>query len=388
MTRQDFIDFLEAPNTLNALSEKELREVLHEFPYFQTAQTLLLKARKNQEPFNFEKDLEKISAYAGNRSLLFDYLQRPIKILEEDFGLEKSDATTNENSSSKQEIIEELDQIKLPELSDQHSEKEDAFSSTNELAKYSFEQENELKVSIDNPSSETITEQGFDAPLQNPQQTLKYKVEDYFGTTHSNTSAENTETAKVVELEKENIVAQENKNDIALVDENKISNQENLIIEEKTSEGKMDFLHWLKAKKGDESSIKKSVDNNFKNSIQDNSEKELEEPLKNQIEKTIEKQSEKKKIQLDLIEKFIQTKPSISRPDKAKFFNPADMAKQSVLEHDDLVSETLAKIYLAQNNFRKAIRTYERLSLLFPEKNPYFAAQIFRIKELEKEKEK
>ena len=57
------------------------------------------------------------------------------------------------------------------------------------------------------------------------------------------------------------------------------------------------------------------------------------------------------------------------------------MAKLSVKENDDLVTETLAKIYASQGNLEKAIKAYKKLSLKYPEKKFYFAGQI---KSLEK----
>ena len=82
----------------------------------------------------------------------------------------------------------------------------------------------------------------------------------------------------------------------------------------------------------------------------------------------------------ELIDKFIAENPSISRP-RAEFYNPISMAQNSIIDKGDIVSETLAKIYLKQGYLDKAIEIYEKLSLLYPEKSIYFAAQIEMIKE-------
>jgi hypothetical protein len=88
----------------------------------------------------------------------------------------------------------------------------------------------------------------------------------------------------------------------------------------------------------------------------------------------------KSKVPADqLIDKFIKQEPRIT-PSKSAFYSPVNMAKRSIIEPEDLVSETLANIYAQQGNFQKAISFYTKLSLRFPEKSRYFAALI---KELE-----
>jgi hypothetical protein len=80
----------------------------------------------------------------------------------------------------------------------------------------------------------------------------------------------------------------------------------------------------------------------------------------------------------ELIDKFIDEEPSISRP-KPEFFDPVKVAKSSQEEQPDLVTETLARIHVQQGNIDKAIEIYRRLSLNFPEKSSYFAAQIEKL---------
>ena len=100
---------------------------------------------------------------------------------------------------------------------------------------------------------------------------------------------------------------------------------------------------------------------------------ELEKAKKSQ------KKEEKKLSKAELIDKFIAENPSISRP-KQEFFNPMTAAQESVIDQENIVSETLAMIYEKQGYFEKAISIYEKLKLKYPEKSIIFAAQINALK--------
>lgn len=56
------------------------------------------------------------------------------------------------------------------------------------------------------------------------------------------------------------------------------------------------------------------------------------------------------------------------------------LAERSVAENQDVISETLAKLYAKQGYRDKSAQMYARLSLLFPEKSAYFAAEIDKLK--------
>jgi hypothetical protein len=47
------------------------------------------------------------------------------------------------------------------------------------------------------------------------------------------------------------------------------------------------------------------------------------------------------------------------------------------------MTETLARIYLEQKNYEKAIQSYKILSLKYPEKSGFFADQIKAVKQLQ-----
>ena len=87
-----------------------------------------------------------------------------------------------------------------------------------------------------------------------------------------------------------------------------------------------------------------------------------------------------KKPNSDLINKFIQENPKL-KPSKStvKYDNEENLANQITYTSEALMTETLAKVYLQQNNYQKALQAYKILSLKYPEKSGFFADQIRAI---------
>lgn len=83
---------------------------------------------------------------------------------------------------------------------------------------------------------------------------------------------------------------------------------------------------------------------------------------------------------LALIDKFIEANPKIT-PDKNTPAPPVIDAQHQ--DSPKLMTETLAKVYLEQKKYQKAIDAYEILILKYPEKSVFFADRIQNIKKLQ-----
>jgi hypothetical protein len=85
----------------------------------------------------------------------------------------------------------------------------------------------------------------------------------------------------------------------------------------------------------------------------------------------------------DLIEKFIREQPKIiPKQENETEIKEIKIRDENIEDSEHFITETLAKIYIKQGLYAKAIFIYEKLCLKYPEKNAYFVAQIENIKKL------
>jgi len=91
---------------------------------------------------------------------------------------------------------------------------------------------------------------------------------------------------------------------------------------------------------------------------------------------------EEKKKKLEIINKFIETNPKIP-PIKQTPIIPAIQPDSYKEDNSYLMTETLARVYLEQKKYTKAIQAYQILILKYPEKISFFADRISDIKILQ-----
>mgnify|MGYP001450940796 CR=1 FL=1 len=85
-----------------------------------------------------------------------------------------------------------------------------------------------------------------------------------------------------------------------------------------------------------------------------------------------------------LIDDFLKT--AERRIPNKNLKNNEDLSEKSWSPNYELMTETLAKVFVKQKKFKKAIEAYQILGLKYPEKNSLFANQIKEIKKLDQQK--
>jgi len=93
--------------------------------------------------------------------------------------------------------------------------------------------------------------------------------------------------------------------------------------------------------------------------------------------------SPSRKRKFELIDQFIERNPKLVP--KEEQTGKIDISASIKLDKNELMTETLARVYLEQKKYKKAIQAYKILSLKYPEKSSFFADRIKEVKKLQKE---
>jgi hypothetical protein len=424
-----FIKILEGENLNRKETVEQLKEIIRQYPYFQTAHVLLAKALHEQNNIDYDRSLKLAAVYAGDRSVLFDYINRKeIKETADEIPESVSQIQADETFKEIPDVKAAEAPISIPSFIKEEEPYKEYFSEEEILG--IEEEEEERKEKIYDPQE--LLRKRLSEILQKKEPTEEIKPEP----TASNpideipsveltpiTLEETTEkiqpepivtktetTPKGIESPKEQIISREAEKakDDPLsrmeveyaMEESILESLEKLpplpqkpkesipeikslpqVEKEPTKETTVEdessprsFTEWLRAKSSGP----------YHNYTEVHSTSEIKKTETVELvfpEKDFEETSSTEE---ELIDKFITTEPKII-PSKTEFYSPINQAKKSLMEHDDVVSETLAKIYRDQGNLAKARWSYERLMLLHPEKSSFFAALLKEIDDLNKE---
>ena len=74
MVTNKFLDILKKELPINSVETAELKSIINQYPFFQSARALYLKGLKNQDHFRYNNELKKTAAHTIDRTVLFEYI--------------------------------------------------------------------------------------------------------------------------------------------------------------------------------------------------------------------------------------------------------------------------------------------------------------------------
>ncbi len=374
MNSADYTFLLNQPEAVNDRQTDALEKIVAEFPYFQSARALRLKGLYNQNSFQYNYALKVAAAYTTDRSVLFDFITSDNftvinKSVYDEKVAEIHDIPVNESQvldeKSAEPEIDKVEQSILTSIRESESAYEDGPVSMDAEPIAEVLPETEEIEEIDTLASETFAETGNESEAE-----------------HSDAADEQTELASGKETAEETSSNPETA--LPQIDEAAEESPETEVAAaESTPEEKLhigqplefsreethSFAEWLQL------SRLKPID---RETTEEN-DQPIIEPIAEAPHELIEDKSGKTKKD-ELIDRFIENNPKI--PQLKSETKPVEIL-QPKEDHTALMTETLARVYLEQKKYQKAIQAYEILILKYPEKSSFFADRISEIKNLQ-----
>ena len=347
MNITEFTYLLNHPNAINDKQAKSLETVLDNFPYFQSARALHLKGLYNQDSYKYNFALKNTAAHTTDRSVLFDFITSDeFTIIEKDIYQQKLAQLLNIDVNESEYLIQEtFVEEKREEIT------------TIKLDNLVVESPKEIVEFI--PDTKTNVEEVVTASNE-----IIEFVKEIDQTENLETIEIESELQKEsVEIVKDPIIENQTSNSYELEENLEIGKPITFVQNEKHS-----FQEWLQL-----ASFKPI-------NRETGTEETIEKPTIIKKEVAKEEKSDKKTKKIELIDKFIENNPKIT-PARELVDTPVKPIEIPDTTH--LMTETLARVYLEQKKYQKAIQAYEILILKYPEKSIFFADRIQNIKILQ-----
>ncbi len=377
MDKAKLTKYLRRPENLDEKSILELTQLKEDYPFFQTAYLLTTKNLHNLGSDDFDKTLHLTAAYVADRRILYDLLYLP-KLYPEETTSPPSNRIIKDNlkDNISDTVFSQLQNYENSNPDDMELIPEVAIDVRKEYGEGIEMDDFRFKINL------TETEE--------PQAASDQEEKVFQESETPPMIKENVSTAEIFEIdEKETGSIEEKPEDTSSIEKTDEVETNRKEIGDETIEFELEE-EILDDQKPEHAELKKTDELNTGDSNSDEVQHTFTDWLKafetddNSIQ-TVSSESEqnndKKTTNSDLIDKFIYSSPKKLTP-PSKGDPVEDISKNSIKEHEGFITDTLAKIYIKQGYYSKAIFAYEKLILKYPEKSSYFASQIEEIKNL------
>jgi hypothetical protein len=340
MNLTDYTYLLNKPDAITDRATDDLERIVYNFPYFQSARALRLKGLYNQNSFQYNYALKIAAAYTTDRSILFDFI------------------TSNSFTTIDRKIYDE----KLAEIN--------RIEVTDSLEVVPEPDEEKLERSILNSIREAETPAAILSPEIAVQAAEEKPAEQK--PAEQKPAEQKTVEQKTVDLSEFSIPTFDRK-------ENTEDNTE-----DNSKENSRDNLPESKLDLGKPLEFSSNEKHSFSEWLQLTRAQPIQRPQTQQVlpgpAEAPAPEDKKKLEKKDLIDRFIQASPKIP---PVKSGVQAQPVRETAPDPTSLMTETLARVYLEQKKYIKAIQAYEILILKYPEKSSFFADRISEIKNLQ-----
>lgn len=388
MNVTNYIYLINNPDTITEKQTEALSSVLNEFPYFQSARALRLKGLYIQNSFKYNYALKVTAAHTADRSVLFDFItSEKFTPIQGEYYDQKLNALLNMTVFDSEIVLAE-ERKKTAEVRIDPIERS-ILDSIKEAASVSFEEPEKIEEKPAEPI-EPIFEKKVFSSIEEKIPVETAPVMEVTPAIEKSPIIETVPVVKptltffdeVVDDEDEietpvDVPAQlsEVTTAVVLEEPQKTEEPEETVISEPIQE--------VKEEKNKTQTLP-DFSINETHSFQEWLKLSKTEPIDRSPEHMaeIQKNEEEKKKKAEIIDKFIETNPKIS-PIKQTPITPAVQSDTTKEDNSYLMTETLARVYLDQKKYTKAIQAYEILILKYPEKITFFADRISDIKILQ-----
>lgn len=390
LNKKLFSDYTANPSALGSGDSKFLETSLEKFPYCQLLHSFYTRSLSVDDPDGFEKQLSKTALFFPDRKVLYTLIEDSEKLKSFETDTQTPEVQSTETTAGDIREIEQGAGKGIPSVQTQDTTAETAAQQV---------QDTSANIADENFRLEEPGTAGTSTELITNEEQQSAKAED----TELSTVTEPGDAAILIE----NILSENNPGPPNIESASTENNDSDILVatsetptepaDQKISKYDDDklpysFLWWLSTTRKEHSDtyqpyvvFKLDTSQNIKRNTVDQLSSQiienifhLQSPV-DQLEdspRTIPFQVKRKEDYV--LEKFIKEEPQIKAPNSQKL-DTENKARKSAEDSNDLVSETLAQIYTDQMLFHKAIDTYKKLSLKFPEKSTYFVDQICEL---------